>query len=162
MTDRKMRRFKQELPMEESRRILIRGKECVLAVAGDNDYPYAVPINYVYDGRHIYLHSALQGHKIDALKRNPKLSLCVIDKDDIVPEEFTTYFRSVIVFGRARFVDDDAEKIQALRILSAKYSNGIDPTEEIDKLLKVVTIVEITIDKITGKEAIALTRQRDT
>ncbi|MDE7414416.1 MAG: pyridoxamine 5'-phosphate oxidase family protein [Muribaculaceae bacterium] len=156
----KIRRFKQELPIEEAKQILMTGRECVLAVAGDDDYPYAVPINYVYDGDHIYIHSASQGHKIDALKRNPKLSLCVIDKADIVPKEFTTYFRSVVVFGKARFVEEEKEKVAALQKLSAKYSAGIDPTAEINKFLKVVTIIEITIDQITGKEAIELTRMR--
>ncbi|MDE6300135.1 MAG: pyridoxamine 5'-phosphate oxidase family protein [Muribaculaceae bacterium] len=158
--ERKMRRFRQELPAEESLRILRDGAECVLAVDGDDGYPYAVPINYVYDGECIYLHSASQGHKIDALKRNPRLSLCVIDKADIIPEEFTTYFRSVIVFGIARFVDDEQLKIEALRKLAGKYSVGIDPTDEINRFLKAVTVIEISIDRITGKEAIELTRQR--
>ena len=96
-----MRRFRQELPIEETKEILRNGRECVIAVSGDDNYPYAVPINYVYDGEHIYLHSAKQGHKIDALKRNPKMSLCVVAQGDIVPEEFTTYFRSAIVFGKS-------------------------------------------------------------
>ena len=157
--EHKMRRFKQELPVEEAKRILTDGKECVVAVAME-DYPYAVPINYVYDGEHIYLHSASQGHKIDALKRNPKISLCVIDKADIVPEEFTTYFRSVIVFGRVRFVENETEKIDALQKLTKKYSDGIDATAEINRFLQVVTIIEISIERITGKEAIELTRQR--
>lgn len=66
----------------------------------------------------------------------------------------------VIVFGRARFVVDEKEKIDALQKLSEKYSDGIDPTVEINKFLKVVTVIEITIDGVTGKEAIELTRNR--
>lgn len=151
-----MRRFKQELPVEVSKRILAGGRECVLALSGDDGYPYALPINYFYDGQHIYIHSAQKGHKIDSLMRNPKLSLCVIDKADVVPEKFTTYFRSVIVFGKARFIVDEEEKILALRKLSEKYSADIDPTEEINRFLKVVTIIEISIDRITGKQAIEL------
>lgn len=158
--DRKMRRFKQELSIVEAKNILREGTECVLAVAGDDEFPYAVPINYVYDGHNIYFHSAPQGHKIDAMKRNPRVSLCVIDKADIVPEEFTTYFRSVIVFGTARFVEDESKKIEVLRELSDKYSPGIDPAAEINRFLKSVAIVEISIGKITGKEAIELTRRR--
>lgn len=45
-----MRRFKQQLSAEETERILQTGKYCVMAVSGDDDYPYAVPVNYVYDG----------------------------------------------------------------------------------------------------------------
>ena len=156
----KMRRFRQQLPMEETKEILRNGRECVIAISGDDDYPYAVPINYVYDGEHIYLHSAKEGHKIDALRHNPKMSLCVIAQGDIVPEEFTTYFRSAIVFGRARLIEDDEEKVEALWKLSRKYCIGLDATEEIAKFLKTVAIIEITIDNLTGKESIELTRLR--
>lgn len=158
--ERKMRRFKQELSVEDSRRILLNGKYCVMAVDGDDGYPYAVPINYVYDGEAIYLHSAAQGHKTDALKRNPKCSLCIIDKDDVIPEEFTSYFRSVIVFGHASFVENLTDKEKALKLLCEKYSPGIDPTAEINKFLKAVCIIHIDIEKIGGKEAIELRRKR--
>lgn len=155
---RTMRRFKQLLPAEEVERILRMGKYCVMAVSGDDGYPYAVPINYVYDGTSIYIHSAAQGHKIDALRRNPKCSLCVVDKDDVIPEEFTSYFRSVIVFGNANFVESTDEKIAALRLLGGKYSPGINPEAEISRFLNTVCIVRIDIDSVTGKEAIELTR----
>lgn len=101
MIERKMRRFRQELPQDEVLRILSTGKVAVWAVSGDDGYPYAVPVNYVYDNGCLFLHSASQGHKIDAIKRNPKCSVCIIDKDDVIPEEFTSYFRSVIAFGKA-------------------------------------------------------------
>lgn len=153
-----MRRFKQLLPTDEVERILCNGRYCVMAVSGDDDYPYAVPVNYVYDGISIYIHSAAQGHKIDALRRNPKCSLCIVDKDDVIPEEFTSYFRSVIVFGKAHFVESADEKITALRLIGDKYSPYIDPEAEIDRFIKTVCIVRIAIDSITGKEAIELTR----
>ena len=158
---RDMRRFKQLLSAEETERILRNGKYCVMAVSGDDDYPYAVPVNYVYDGTAIYIHSATQGHKIDALRRNPKCSLCIVDKDDVIPEEFTSYFRSVIAFGTARFVESTDEEIVALRLLCDKYSPGIDPEAEIARFIRAVGIVRIDIDSLTGKEAIELTRGRN-
>lgn len=157
---RTMRRFKQQLSAEETEKILRDGKYCVMAVSGDEDYPYTVPVNYVYDGTSIYIHSAAQGHKIDALKRNPKCSLCVVDKDEVKPEEFTSYFRSLVVFGKAYFVESTEEKIAALRLLGDKYSPGIDPQAEIARFIKTVCIVRIDIDSATGKEAIELTRAR--
>lgn len=156
-----MRRFKQQLSAEEVERILRNGKYCVMAVSGDDDYPYAVPVNYVYDGTAIYIHSAAQGHKIDAIRRNPKCSLCIVDKDDVIPEEFTSYFRSVIVFGKANFVESMEDKVTALRLLGEKYSPGIDPDSEISRFIKTVCVVRIDIDCITGKEAIELTRTRE-
>lgn len=157
---RTMRRFRQLLSAKEAERILLTGKYCVMAVSGDNDYPYAVPINYVYNGTSIYIHLAAQGHKIDALERNPKCSLCIVDKDDVIPEEFTSYFRSVIVFGKAHFVESTEDKVTALRLLGDKYSPGIDPDAEISRFIKTVCIVRIDIDRVTGKEAIELTRER--
>lgn len=156
-----MRRFKQQLSAEETEKILRNGKYCVMAVSGDNDYPYALPINYIYDGTSIFIHSAAQGHKTDALKRNPKCSLCIVDKDDVIPEEFTSYFRSVIAFGTAHFVESTDEKIAALRLLTEKYSPGIDPDAEIARFIKTVCIIRIDIDSVTGKEAIELMRARN-
>ena len=89
---RDMRRKKQKLSYEECERILKRNTAGVLAVDGDNNYPYAVPMSYVYDSSKIYFHCAKTGHKIDAITKNEKVSFCVIDEDRIVPEEYTTYY----------------------------------------------------------------------
>ena len=75
----KMRRKVQQLSPEETEAVLLRGTAGVLALTGDKAFPYAVPISYVYDGEHIYFHSALEGHKIDAIRRNPNASFAVID-----------------------------------------------------------------------------------
>ena len=87
---REMRRKKQSLSGEKISEILNNGTSGVLALSGDNDYPYAVPLSYVYDGSSIYFHAAKTGHKIDAVKRNNKASFCIIGQDDVVPEKYTT------------------------------------------------------------------------
>ena len=69
-----MRRNRQELSVEASEAVLLRGSAGVLALTGDKAFPYAVPLSYVYDGEHIYFHSATEGHKIDAIQRNPNAS----------------------------------------------------------------------------------------
>lgn len=97
---REMRRKRQLLSEKESIDVLARGTAGVLALLGDDDYPYAVPISYVYNDSKLYFHGAKTGHKIDAIKECSKASFCVIDQDNIVPEEYTTYFRSVIAFGK--------------------------------------------------------------
>lgn len=160
MMERKMRRFRQELPLVESKQILTDESHAVWAVAGDDDYPYAVPVNYVYDGSAIYIHCARQGHKLDAIRRNPRCSLCVVAKDEIHPEKFTSHFLSVIAFGKAIIVSDKSEILMAMRLLCEKYSPGIDPTDEINKLINAVCMVRIDIETISGKEAIELLRQR--
>ncbi len=155
-----MRRFKQMLPLEESLEILKNMTNGVLALQGEEDYPYAVPVSYAYDGKDIYIHSALAGHKIECLRHNPKVSFCIVNQDKIVPKEFTTYFKSVIVFGIAHFLVDKSELEYGLRLLADKYSPGIDSTAEIAGAINHVAVIRISIDAISGKEAIELTRNR--
>ncbi|MBQ2725035.1 MAG: pyridoxamine 5'-phosphate oxidase family protein [Clostridia bacterium] len=158
---REMRRHAQLLPEEETALIMKNASSGVLAVSGDDGYPYAVPLSYVYDGECIYFHCAVTGHKIDAIRQNPKVSFCVIAKDDILPEKFTTQFASVIAFGKAEILTDKDEKIAALRMLAEKYSPGVDGAErEISGSLDRTGVVKIVVEHMTGKEAIELTRQR--
>lgn len=159
---REMRRFKQLLSTNDSIEVLNRGTAGTLAVSGDEGYPYAVPLSYVYQDNKIYFHCAKTGHKTDAIKNNPKVSFCVIDKDQIVSKEYTTYFRSVIVFGKARILENEQEKREALEILAVKYSpeEGEGIKKEIDNSIKNVGLVEITIDHMTGKEAKELVAAR--
>ena len=131
---------------------------------GDEDYPYAVPINYVCRGNCLYMHCAREGHKIDAIKRNEKASFCVIETDHIVPEEYTTYFRSVIAFGRMRILSDDGEKRAALEKLGKKYApedTAENLAKYIDKEWVPVCVLEMTVDHLSGKEAIEFVRERE-
>lgn len=163
MMFRDMRRKKQLLSPEETAAVLRRGTSGVLALSGDGGYPYAVPISYVYDGEKIYFHCAKSGHKLDAIRRSDKASFCVIDQDQIVPEEYTTYFRSVIVFGRIHILEDDAGKRAAIEKLAVKYTP--DGTEEgreaaIQRDWTPLCMLEMTVERVTGKEAIELVRAR--
>lgn len=157
-----MRRNRQQLSREECERILGRCTSGVLALIGDGGYPYAVPLSYVYADGAIIFHSAVQGHKVDAIKRDRRCSFCVIEQDEIRPAEFTTYFRSVIAFGRIHTLEDAAEKVQALRLLGRRYSPNDEPglQHEIDKSLDHVLLLRLDIDHLSGKEAIELTRAR--
>lgn len=158
---RKMRRFKQELPREEALGILQKNNMAVLGVNGDDGYPYTVPINYAYVNGKIYIHGAKQGHKLDAMKNDGRVSLCIVEKDDIVAEELTTYFKSVIVFGKARIIDGEAEIIRTAESFGKKFLNdGKKVSDEVQKELKALCMIEITPEHITGKEAIELTRKR--
>lgn len=158
---RKMRRFEQQLSDRETTEILMNGRTAVISVLGDDGYPYTVPINYVYSENKIYFHCAKEGHKIDAVKACDKVSLCVIDKDDVDSEKFTALFRSVILFGRARILDDEQEIINAAEALGLKYNNNKEAVdEEIKRDLQRLCCVEIVIEHVTGKECIEFTKKR--
>jgi hypothetical protein len=159
---REMRRNRQLLPEEESIAILENGTSGVLALSGDSGYPYAVPMSYVYNDRKLYFHSALNGHKIDAIRRNELASFCVIAQDVVVPAEFTTRFRSVIAFGRIRIIDEPVEKRRTAELLAAKYDpdNLGNLDREMEKGFDRMCMIELEIEHLTGKEAIELARKK--
>ena len=129
-----------------------------LALLGDNGYPYAVPLSYVYAPGRLYFHSAPCGHKIDAIGRCDKASFCVIDRDEVRPERYTTFYRSVIAFGRIHIVEDEAEKLAAARMLGDRYNPGQEEalSDELAKGLSRMVVMRFDIEHLTGKEAIEL------
>ena len=152
---REMRRFKQALTPQECAAVLERNTAGVLALTGDGGCPYAVPLSYVWlDGR-VYFHFALAGHKLDAVRADGRASFCVVDQDQIVPEEYTTYYRSVIVFGRARVVDSPEGKRHAIEALCGKYCPGLPEAmaAEIDGSWERFLMVELVPERVTGKQA---------
>lgn len=156
---REMRRKKQLLSREESVEVLRRGTSGVLALLGDGGYPYAVPISYVYDGGKVFFHSAKAGHKIDAIRKCGKASFCVIDQDNIVPEEYTTYFRSVIAFGKVRILEDEKETREAIEKLALKYypeDSEINRRRTIAREWTPLCIIEFSVEHLSGKQAIEL------
>ena len=158
---REMRRKRQQLSEEESIGILQKATAGTLALLGDNGYPYAVPISYVYADGKLYFHSALSGHKVDAIRNCDKASFCVIDKDDVQPEKYTTYFRSVIAFGRIHIIEDDQEKLETARLLGDRYNPNQEEAlqKEIEKGLSRMVMIRFDIEHLTGKEAIELVNQ---
>lgn len=149
---REMRRSRQQLSNEECLEILNRNTSGVLSVIGDDGYPYGVPLSYAYCDGKLYFHSAVSGHKIDAVKRNDKVSFCVIDNDEVRPSEFTTYYRSVIVFGKAEVVTENERKLYGLHLLSEKYAHGEgNEKREIENGIDRLVMIELTVEHLTGK-----------
>ena len=153
---REMRRKGQLLNDADVVRILDEEKSGVLALAGDGGYPYAVPLSYVYDDGRIFFHGAKSGHKVDAVRRCPKASFCVVAADDVVPKEYTTYFKSVIVFGKIRIIEDPEEAMGAVLKLAAKYNPSDSEQgrkEAVMKEWRQLCMMELTVEHMTGKAA---------
>lgn len=155
-----MRRFRQQLTQSECEAILSNATSGTLALLGDNGYPYAVPISYVYADGKLYFHSARTGHKVDAISQYDKASFCVIAADDVHPSEFTTYFRSVIAFGKIQIIESESERMSAASLLGTRYNPGDDVGlhKELEKGLSHMLILRLDIEHLTGKEAIELMR----
>ena len=149
---RKMRRQKQELSKEECIDILVNEPRGVLALMGDYDYPYALPMSHVYVDGKVYFHGAMKGHKNDAVAKNDKVSYCVMDKGVKNDDGWSYTFKSVIVFGRIRFLTDKNEKIDKLTYLGDKFFPTHEETvNEISRLLDRTEVFEITIEHMSGK-----------
>ena len=153
---KEMRRNKQQLSQQECFDILSGCTSGVLAVSGDENYPYAVPLSYVFSNGKIYFHCAKQGYKLDCIRKNSKVSFCVIAQDNVIQSEFRTDYKSVIIFGQAKILQDEKEIFNAIKILAKKYSPDIPESKhlaEIERFKNAFCIVEISADRITGKKA---------
>lgn len=152
---REMRRKNQSLTKEECINILRNAPSGVLATLGDDNYPYAVPLNFAYKNNKIYFHCANKGHKLDAINKNNKVSFCVVDSEDVIPDKFTTDYRSVIIFGKARIIEDNEEKTKTILYLCEKYSPNQKGSwqETIKNSIDRFSMVEIDIEHISGKQS---------
>lgn len=159
---RPMRRKRQQLTQEECEHILNKATSGTLALLGDGGYPYSLPISFVYHDGNIYFHSALTGHKVDAIRGYEKASFSIIDQDDVKPKEYTTYFRSVIAFGRIQVIEEEAEKMATLRLLGNRYNPDDEEAlaAEIQKSGRGMCMIRLDIEHLTGKEAIEMVRMR--
>lgn len=159
---REMRRKLQQLAPEEAEAVLERGRYGVLALRGDEDWPYAVPISYAYADGKLYFHCAVTGHKLDAMSGDDRASFCVVDHNEPHPEKYTTYYRSVIAFGRTRILKDGGERRAALERIAEKYGpdgDGEGREKEIDSTIARACLVEFTIEHLTGKQAKELVKK---
>ena len=151
---RKMRRFKQQISEKECVELLKTQPRGVLAVLGDNDYPYTIPIDFIYDEETntIGFHGAKEGHKIDAVKKHDKVSFCVYDEGYRREGEWALNIRSVVIFGRIKFVTDYNRAMDISRRLCYKFTDDEEYIEhEINHSGPRVQCLEIEIEHMTGK-----------
>ncbi|MBD8348256.1 MULTISPECIES: pyridoxamine 5'-phosphate oxidase family protein [unclassified Dysgonomonas] len=121
----------------------------------ENGYAYGIPISYAYEEEtnSLFFHCALEGQKLDEIKKNNKISFCVVGKTNPIANEFTTLYESVIAFGDAHIDLSDDEKRKALRLLVKKYSAGFEEIAEkyMDKSWNRTAVFKIEIKHITAK-----------
>ncbi len=156
-----MRRFKQQLSEEQSIEILRNTTAGVLSLCGADGRPYGVPLSHVYHNGKLYFHSALVGHKVDLIRQNENASFTVIAKDEIHPERFTTYFKSVIAIGKIRIEEDKEEKLRILTILGRRCNPNNEEalSKELKSGISRCLALEMTIQSLTGKQAIELVQK---
>ena len=152
---REMRRKFKEITQEAAVALLCHERRGVLAVNGDDGYPYAVPINYLFDetSGKIYFHGSRVGHKADAIKACDKVCFTVYGNMRIKDEAWAPYLQSVVVFGRCRLLIEPEEAAEACRKFAMKYYPSQELVEEVLAADgKAVQMFEITVEHLSGKE----------
>ena len=159
---RDMRRNNQQLSQEECEAILKNATAGVLSLLGDDGYPYGVPLSHAYADGKLYFHGAKVGHKIDAIRNCAKASFCVIDRDDVKDTELTTYFRSVIAFGKVELLEGE-EMLPAVNLLARRFFPAISQGWEAryQSSLNSMYMLVLTVEHLTGKQAVELAKARN-
>ncbi len=150
--ERKMRRADRAIPDSEAQQILQAGAYGVLSTVSADGQPYGVPVSYAYVGDVIYFHCAPEGHKLDNLNHNNRVSFCVVGKTQVLPSKFATNYESAIVFGTAHEVVGDEKHVGLVEILK-KYSP--DFMEKGERYIKgdspKARVYKIVIESLSGK-----------
>lgn len=155
MAFREMRKKDKQVFSDLVSEILYKGEYGVLSTMGENGFPYGVPVNYVYFDNCIFFHSAKTGHKIDAINGNDKVSFCVVTDTKVLPERFSSNYKSVIAFGTASIIEGKL-KHEALIKLIEKYSAEFinEGREYVKREASDTLIVKIEIQHMTGKASL--------
>lgn len=151
---REMRRAKQQLGKDECVEILLKEWRGILSVYGEDGYPYGLPMNFYYDeeSEKLYFHSGMKGHKIDALMRDNRVSFCVYDKGFRKKGDWALNIKSVIIFGKIKFVEDESLREEVMRKFGLKFDpDPLNVEDTIKRMLRVTKVMELSIDHMTGK-----------
>lgn len=151
-----MRRQDRGLDRAETEKILANGMFGVLSMNGENDYAYGVPFSYVYLQNRIYLHCAPEGKKLQHIRRDNRVSFCVVVEAEPLPDKFSMKYQSAMVFGKIYEVVNDEEKFQGLVALVEKYYRGDEAhiargKEKAASSLEKTAVLRIDVDHLTGK-----------
>ncbi|HWR53021.1 MAG TPA: pyridoxamine 5'-phosphate oxidase family protein [Bryobacteraceae bacterium] len=148
-----VRRKDRQVSELEAREILGRAEHGVLATVGPDGWPYAVPLNHVLSGNILYIHCASEGHKLDNIACDERVSYCAVASATVLSEQLSTLYESAVVFGRAHVVIDPGEKRQALELLVTRFCGAW--SAEAEKAFSAwfprTAVVRIEIERIAGK-----------
>jgi len=151
--NRPMRRKDRLATEEEAIEMLNEGIYGVLAICGNDNMPYGVPLNYAYANGAIYFHCAKTGHKLDIINENNNVCFTVVTKSDVLEDKFSLDFKSAVVFGKAHLVEDTEERQFAFEAILHKYCSGFIPSgmEHIVKAGPAALIYKVIPEEISGK-----------
>jgi hypothetical protein len=152
-TFKDVRRSDRAVPENEAREILARAEHGVLATVGADGWPYAVPVNHVLEGDALFIHCALEGHKLENIAGEERVAYCAVASARVLPAKLSTLYESAIALGRAALVTDPLEKRKALQLLANRFSRDflVEAEEAIRADASRTAVIRVQIEHITGK-----------
>lgn len=151
---REMRRIKQELPLEEAKSLLMKNKRGVLSFNGEDDYPYAIPINFLYDEEEnkIYFHGAKTGYKLDYIKKNNKACFVTYGDEKLSENGWSYYLKSLVAFGEIEIIEDRDLAAKKLIELASRYFPSMEEINEVmERSFKNALVYSLNIKHMTCK-----------
>lgn len=151
---RPLRRAQKEIEDEKVLNLLKTERRGVFTVNGDDGYPFAIPVNFLFDegANKIYFHGAKEGHKVDSLKKDDKICFTVYGNEFYKEGEWAPYMQSVVIFGRCKLVSDPELTAIKVRELATKYYPNSDEIDNEMKIIGRTQLYEISIEHMTGKQ----------
>ena len=151
---REMRRIKQELPLEEAKSLLMKNKRGVLSFNGEDDYPYAIPINFLYDEEEnkIYFHGAKTGYKLDCIKKNNKACVVTYGDQELSENGWSYYLKSLVAFGEIEIIEDRDLAAKKLIELASRYFPSMEEINQVmERSFKNALVYSLNIQHMTCK-----------
>jgi uncharacterized protein len=155
------RKDKEIISIDERLEIIAKCKICRLGLS-ENNYPYIVPLNYgfSYDAGKLtlYFHGAIEGKKIDIIKKNNNVCFEIDCDTKLVegknPCNYGYEFKSIIGFGKIFILDTKDEKINGLNYIM-KQQTGKDKKYDFNENeLNNVLVFKMPVDEFTGKQKV--------
>jgi hypothetical protein len=147
-----MRRDDRAITTEQAAEILQKGEYGILSTVSTDGQPYGVPVSYAYEGNTLYFHCAVEGHKLDNLAANPRVSFCVVGATEVLPDKFATRYESAIVFGTARELTSDEKHTGLTRLLEKYSADFLEKGEKyINSDIDKTRVFKIEIESLSGK-----------
>lgn len=152
MMFQEMNRKDKTMNDKEAKDVLSQGEYGILSMQGD--YPYGIPVSYVFFNDAVYIHCAIKGLKNELIQKCGKVCFTVVGDAKTIPEKITVQYKSVVLFGKAVFLEGE-EKLEALIEFCKKYSPGyLDKNKEkINNCPLKAAVIKITVDHLSGKQS---------
>lgn len=151
---REIRRVKNEISVEEAKKLLLNNKRGVISFNGEDEYPYSIPINYYYNEveNKLYFHCAKKGYKIDCIEKNNKSCFVTYGNEELSENGWSYYVSSAIVFGKIEIIKDRNIIVKEIKKLASKYYPSSKEIEEaINNSIDAVSMFTLNIEHISGK-----------